>query len=104
MQRALGVVEVVFQPLDLFAELIAVAPIAVAIPIRTLVLSPQPLDLSTLSLDLALLPFQLGDQLITRRRAPFREHAPVMARLKNLYKYKRVDRGRRRRSSAAVTR
>ena len=104
MQGALGFVEVVFEPIDLLAQLVAVAPVAVAIPIRTLVFPSQSLDLTTLAFEFAFLPFELLDQLVAGRRPPSRLHPAVMARLKNLYKWKDARSGCRRRSSAAVTR
>jgi hypothetical protein len=90
-------VEIVFKPIDLFAEHLALAPIPIAIAIRALVLAPQ-------SLDLALLPLEFSDQFFASGRVPLRVHAPVMARSKNLYKYKRTHHGCRRRSATAITR
>jgi hypothetical protein len=55
------------------------------------VLTPQPFDLTALSLDLALLPRELVDQIFARSGAPSREHAAVMARLLTLYKYDYLD-------------
>jgi hypothetical protein len=97
MQLPARLVEFVFKPIDLLPQLVAVAPITIAIPIRALVFAPQPFDLALLSL-------QLFDQFLTRRRGPSRLHAPVMARLKNLYKYRLLDSAGRRRSITAVTR
>jgi hypothetical protein len=91
MPRASGLVEVVFEPIDLLAQLVAVSTIPVAVPIRALVLAPQALDLTTLTLDLALLPREFVNQLVACRGSPSREHASVMPRLKNLYKYKCSD-------------
>ena len=104
VQSALRFVEVVFDPVDLLAQLVAVASIPIAIPISALVLAPQSLDFTALAVELAFLPFELVDQLLAGRRAPSRLHAPVMARLKNLYNYKRTKRRCRRRSATAITR
>ena len=97
-------IQIVFEPINFLPELVAVAAVPIPVPIRALMFAPQALNLAPLTFDLALLPFELLDQLVAGRRAPSRLHAPVMARLKNLYKYKRSDRRCRRRSSAAVTR
>ena len=79
---AAGVVELVFEAVDLLAQRVALLPVAIPVPIRPLVLAPQPLDF-------ALLPLELGDQLLTRRGAPSRLHAPLMPRSLMEYKKKR---------------
>jgi hypothetical protein len=97
MQLTPCLVEIVFEPINLFPQLIAIPAIAIAIPIRALMLAPQPLVL-------ALQPLEFGDQFLAGGGVPSRVHAPVMARLKNLYKYKRLSRRRRYQSLAAATR
>lgn len=97
MQRASGFVEVVFEPIDLLAQLVAVATIPVAVPIRALNLAP-------LTFKLALLPFEPFERLVAGHCAPARVQAPVMARLKTLYKSKNGDRGCRRRGAPTITR
>jgi len=104
MQVASRAVQVVFEPIDLLPELIPITPIAIPVTIRPFVLPPQPLDLTTLSFNLALLPFEFLDQLLARRRGPARLHAGVMARLTVVYKSKEDDCGCGRRSASAVTR
>jgi hypothetical protein len=80
MQLALGAVQIVFQPVDPLAQLIAIPAVPIAIPIGALVLAPQPLDFLALPFKLALLALEFLDQLFTRCRSPTRLHAPVMAR------------------------
>jgi len=68
MQRPPRITELVFEPVDLPLQLVPLLAIPVAILIGPLMLAAQPLNL-------VLLSFQLGDQLVARRRAPFRpEH------------------------------
>jgi hypothetical protein len=82
MQRTPRLIELVFEPVDLPPQLVPLLAIPVAILIGSLMLAAQPLNL-------ALLPFQLGDQLVTRRRAPFRpEHVSLMPRFGREYKRK----------------
>jgi len=64
MQGPPRIIELVFEPVDFPLELVALLPIPVAVLIGPLVLAAQ-------TLDLALLSFQLFDQLVARRRAPF---------------------------------
>lgn len=90
------VVELIFEVLDLLAERIAFVAVTIPVPIRSLVLAPQPLDL-------ALLPLELGDQFFTRCRVPLRLHASVMPRLSTKYK-KRVKAARHRPPLQSVTR
>ena len=85
MERAARLVEIVLEPVDFLAQLIAVAAVPIAIPIGPLVLSPQALILSLQSLE-------FGDQFLASGRVPSRVHAPVMARLRNLYRYDFLDR------------
>ncbi len=94
---AAGVVEQVFESVDLLAERVPLLAVPVAVAIRPLVLAPQ-------SLDFALLPFELGDQLLTRRGAPARLHAPVMPRSPMEYKKETLNGARRRPPSRSVTR
>jgi hypothetical protein len=88
MQRAPGVVEIVFEPVDSLPKLVSLLPIPIAVLVRTLLLTAQPLNLTALPIDLALLPFEFVDQLFARRRAPPRSHAPLMPRLDCEYKRK----------------
>ena len=72
MRRPSRFIELVFEAIDLLLELIALLTISVAVLIGALVFASQ-------SLDLALLAFELLNQLVARRRAPFRlEHASLM--------------------------
>lgn len=91
MQRASRLVQIVLEPIDFLAQLIAIVAIPIPIPVRAFVLAPQALDLTTLTLDLALLPLEFVNQLFACGRPPSREHASVMARLRNLYKYDFLD-------------
>jgi hypothetical protein len=84
MELTTRVVQVVFETVDLLAQRVPLAPIAVPIAIGPLVLAPQ-------SLNLALLPLEFGNQFIACGRPPSREHAPVMARLSKRYKYDFLD-------------
>jgi hypothetical protein len=79
-----GVVELVFELVDLLAEGIPLLPIPVPIAVGAFVLTPQPLDLALFSLE-------LGDQVVTRRGAPSRIHAPVMPRSSTKYKKECVN-------------
>ena len=97
MQRATRLIEVVLEPVDLVAQLIAVASVPIAIPIRAFVLPTQPLVLALQSLE-------FGDQFLAGGCVPSRVHAPVMARSPNLYKYKSLDLARRCVSSTVLTR
>jgi hypothetical protein len=82
MQCAPRIIELVFEPVDFPLQLVPLLAIPVAILIGSLVLAAQPLDL-------ALLSFQLGDQLVARRRAPFGpEHVSLMPRFGREYKRK----------------
>jgi hypothetical protein len=79
MQRTPRIIELVFEPVDLPLQLVPLLAIPVAVLIGPLMLASQ-------SLDLALLSFQLGDQLVARRRAPFRaEHVSLMPRFGREY-------------------
>jgi hypothetical protein len=60
--------------------------------------------LASESLDLALLPLQLRDQVISRRRPPSGVHAPVMPRSRREYKQEPLNRARRRPPLRSVTR
>jgi len=51
-------------------------------------LAAQSLNLAALPIDLALLPFEFGDQFFARRGAPLRSHASVMPRFNRQYKRK----------------
>jgi hypothetical protein len=84
MQRAAGLVEVLFEPIDFLPERVALASIPIAIPIRPLVLATQ-------TLNFTLLPLEFGDQFFTGGGVPSRVHAPVMARLSKRYKYDFLD-------------
>jgi hypothetical protein len=84
MRGAAGAIELVAQPHEFFPQRVPLVPIAIAIPIRSVLLAPQPLDLS-------LLPLEFRDQLLSRRRLPARVHARFMARLQKKYKYDYLD-------------
>jgi hypothetical protein len=88
MQRAPGVIEVLFEPVDFLPELIPLLAIPIPVPVGPLMLAAQPLNLSALPIDLTLLPFEFGDQLFARRGAPLRSHASVMPRFNRPYKWK----------------
>jgi hypothetical protein len=88
MQRASGVIEVVFEAVDLLPKLVPLLPIAIPVSVRPLMLPAQPLNLAALPVDLALLSFELRDQLLARRRAPRGSHASLMPRLDLAYKGK----------------
>jgi hypothetical protein len=94
---AAGVVELVFEAVDLLPQRVALLPVAIAVPIRPFVLAPP-------ALDFALLPFELGDQLVTRRGAPARLHASVMPRSPMQYKKETLKGARRRPPLPSVTR
>jgi hypothetical protein len=91
MPRAARLVQIVFEPVDLPAQLITIPPVPIPIAVGPLVLAPQAVDLPPLSRDLALLPLKFGDQLLAGGRLPSRAHAPVMARLAKRYKYDFLD-------------
>jgi hypothetical protein len=97
-------IEIVFEPINFLAQLVAVAAVPIPVTIGALVFAPQSFNLAPLAFELTLLPFELPDQLVAGRCAPSRVHAPVMARLKNLYKSENVDRGCHRRSATTITR
>jgi len=94
---ATGVVELVFEAVDLLAEDVPLLPVAVPVAIRSFVLAPE-------SLNLALLPLQLRDQLLARRGLPSRLHAPVMPRSPMEYKTETLNDARRRPPLRSVTR
>jgi hypothetical protein len=85
-------IELVAQPIDFSLQVIALVAVAIAVLIGALVLPAQPLDFP-------LLPLDFRDQLVARRRAPSRLHAPVMARLRTKYKGVLTDRSGRRTTS-----
>jgi hypothetical protein len=94
---AAGVVEVIFELLDLPAEPVAVVAVAIPVAIGSFVLASQPLDLVLLPLELgdqrralALLSLQLRDQVLARGGQPASLHATVMPRLSTKYKQKHV--------------
>ena len=91
------VIELIFEVLDLLAQRVAFVAVAIPVSVRSLVLASQ-------TLDFALLPLELGDQLFTRRRPPLRLHASVMPRLSTKYKQKRMHPARRRPLIWSVTR
>ena len=96
MQRPPRITELVFEPVDLPLQLVPLLAIPVAILIGPLMLAAQPLNL-------VLLSFQLGDQLVARRRAPFRpEHVSLMPRFGREYKRK-LRRSRRSDGGPEIT-
>ena len=104
MHGAPGLVKQILEPLDLLAQHIAFLAVTIAVPIGPFVVASQALDLPLLPLHLGEQRFELRDQRFTRRRAPSRLHAPVMARSENLYKYEILDRLGRRPLSGSMTR
>jgi hypothetical protein len=88
MQRPPRVVELVFDSVDLFPQLVPLLSIAIPGLVGSLVLPAQPLNLAPLPFDFALLPFELLDQLFARGCAPRRSHACLMPRLGQRYKGK----------------
>ena len=83
MQRASGVIELVFEPVDFLPELVPLLPIPIPVLISPLMLTAQPFDFP-------LLPFQLSDQFVARRGAPLRsQHTLLMPSLGEEYKQKR---------------
>jgi hypothetical protein len=74
MQGPLHGVEFTFQPIDLASQPIAFLP--------------QPVPPPSQPLDFVILPFKLGDQVITRGGAPARSHPLVMPRFITEYKRK----------------
>jgi hypothetical protein len=94
---ATGVVELVFEAVDLFSERVPLLPVSISIPIGPLVLATQ-------ALDFALLALQLRDQLVTRRSLPSRLHATVMPRSPMEYKTETLNGARRRPPLRSVTR
>jgi hypothetical protein len=80
MQRPPRRLVFVFESLDLFPQFVAFLTVPIPILIRAFVLAPQPFDLPALLLDFTLLPLELRDQFVARRRAPSRLHASFMAR------------------------
>ena len=106
-----GVVELVFESVDLLAERVPLLPVAIPVAVRPIVLAPQsfdfalsPLKLRDQGVALALLPLQLSDQVVARRREPARLHAPVMPWSLLMYKRKRVNAARRRPPLPSATR
>jgi hypothetical protein len=94
---ATGVLEQIFEAVDLLAQRVALLPVPIAVLIRPLVLAPQ-------SLDLALLSLQLRDQVIPRRGPPVGVHGPVMPRSRMEYKNETPNGARRRPPLRSVTR
>ena len=96
MQRAPGVIEVVFESVDLFPELVPLLPIPIPVLISSLMLTAQPFDLP-------LLPLKLPDQFVARRGAPLRsQHTWLMPCLGEEYKQK-LRRSRRSNNGSGVT-
>jgi hypothetical protein len=87
MLRAFGLIELVLEFLDLLAQLVAIVAIAIPGPVGALVLAAQAVNLLPLPRDLALLEFELGDQLLTSRGMPTRLQTSVMPDSPISYKY-----------------
>jgi len=85
MQRPPRIVQLGFEPIDLFAQAVAFLLMPVPLPFQ---FASQPLGF-------ALAAFEFGDQFVARRGAPARLHALVMRETDP--KYKR-DRPRQQRS------
>jgi hypothetical protein len=63
MQRAPGVIETIFEPVDFLPELIPLLAIPIPVPVGPLMLAAQPLNLAALPIDLTLLPFVCPNHL-----------------------------------------
>jgi hypothetical protein len=81
-------IQVVFEPLDFLAQGVSFASVSIARFARAVLVATEPFDFVLLPRDFALLPFQFGDQLLARRRAPPRSHASVIASCEIKYKRK----------------
>jgi hypothetical protein len=88
MEGAAGDVECIFQPVDLASQPIPFLPQPVPRAAQLLDVSLGLLPFTSQLLDFALLPFKLGDQVVTRGGAPARSHALVMPAFELQYKGK----------------
>ena len=95
VQGPAGRVQLVFEPFDLLAQLVAFTTVPITLLLRPFALAAQPFIL-------ALLPFELGDQVLARCGAPARSHALVMPRFDGKYKRK-LRRSRRSDAESEVT-
>jgi hypothetical protein len=97
VQRPTSRIQFVFEPIDLLAQAITFTPVSHALPLGSVAFAPQ-------TLILALLPFNLCDQLLARRGAPTRSHTLVMPRVDRKYKRKLRRSRRSNVESRATTR
>ena len=74
-------VQLAFEPFDLLAQPVAFTTIQIPFMLRPFALPAQ-------AFILALLPFELGDQILAGCSAPARSHALVMPRFNEEYKRK----------------
>jgi hypothetical protein len=95
VQGSAGRVQLVFEPFDLLTQPVAFTTIPIPFPLHPFALPAQ-------AVILALLPFELGDQILSGCGAPARSHAPVMPRFNEEYKRK-LRRSRRSDTRSQVT-
>ena len=95
MQGPAGGVQLVFEPFDLLAQPVAFTTISIPFLLCPFALATQPFIL-------ALLSFELGDQILAGCGAPARSHALVMPWFNAEYKRK-LRRWRRSDTAAQVT-
>jgi hypothetical protein len=101
---ATGVLEQIFESVDLLSKRVPFLPIPIPVPIGSLVLAPQAVDFALLALQHPQRVFELRDQFLTRRGPPSRLHAPVMPRSRMEYKKETLNGARRRPPLRSVTR
>jgi hypothetical protein len=95
VQGSAGRIQLVFEPFDLLTQPVAFTTISIPFLLRSFALPAQ-------AFILALLPFELGDQVLSGCGAPARSHAPVMPRFNEEYKRK-LRRSRRSDAGSQVT-
>jgi hypothetical protein len=88
MQRALGGVQFLFEPVNLASQPIAFLPKPIPLAPQLLHIAGDLVALTPQPLVVAFLPFDLGDEVVTSIRAPARVHALVMPRFDREYKRK----------------
>jgi hypothetical protein len=81
-------IQFVFEPLDLLAQRVPFATVPIARMSGSVLVATEAFDFALLPRDLLLLPLELGDQFLARRRAPPRSHAAVIASCGAKYKRK----------------
>ena len=92
MDRASGVIQLAFEPVDFLPQVLAFLSMAIALVLQV---APQ-------ALVFAFLSFEFGDQFFARGRAPARLHAQVMPWTDRKYKRK-LRRSRRSDREMRVT-